>query len=99
MSDHFNRSLKWEYSWLSKGVTNSIVNIYANVSWSMISAVISNREFMSLIVENTWDSHKFCDFTSILKYELKYTEMLVIKIWICDGKFFNSSFINYNSKF
>ena len=41
----------------------------------MISSVLSNGEFLSLIIDNTCNSQKFWDFLSILRYTLKFIKM------------------------
>ena len=58
MNEYFNRDLKKQYSWLPRGATNSIINTVTTGRCSMISAIISNGEFLWLIVENTGNSEK-----------------------------------------
>ena len=59
MSRHFNRSLKNQYNWLPKGFTSSIVSIVVTGRCSIISAVLSNGEFILLIVSDTGTATKF----------------------------------------
>ena len=53
MSVLFNRSLKSEYSWLPKGKTSSIINNFAKGRYSMISAILTNGEFICSIIDET----------------------------------------------
>ena len=73
MNDHFNRSLKREYSWLPRGITSSIINNFAQGSWSMISAILSNGEFIWLIINGSGTSENFWQFLSIINYAIKST--------------------------
>ena len=73
MNDHFNRSLKREYSWLPRGITSLIINNFAKGSWSMISAILSNGEFIWLIINGSGTSEKFWQFLSIINYAIKST--------------------------
>ena len=59
MNDHFSRDLKRQYSWLPKGVTSSIIWNTLTGRWSMFTAITSNGEFLSLIVDDTGNSEKF----------------------------------------
>ena len=52
MNEYFNWELKNEYSWLPKEITSLIMNIAATGRWTMISALLSNREFISFITNN-----------------------------------------------
>ena len=74
-SEYFNRDLKRQYSWLPKGVTSSIICTVATGMWSMISAILSNEEFLFLITENTGNAQKFWDFLSILVFAIENTKM------------------------
>ena len=71
----FNRDLKKQYSWLPKGITSPIINTIATGRCWMITAIWSNGEFLSLIVNNTGNSSKFCDFLWIIKYAMGFTKM------------------------
>ena len=75
MSLHFNRSLKNQNSWLPKGFTSSIVSIVATGRCSIISAVLSNGEFILLIVNDTGTATKFWEFLFILKYAIEFLNM------------------------
>ena len=75
MSRHFNRSLKNQYSWLPKGFISSIVSIVATGRCSIISAVLSNGEFILLIVNDTGTATKFWEFLFILKYAIEFLNM------------------------
>ena len=74
----FNRDLKRLYSWLPKGVTNSIICSIATGRWSMISAILSNGEFLCIIVEDTGNSKRFCDFLCILWYAIEFLKIKLI---------------------
>ena len=41
----------------------------------MITAILSNCEFLSLIVNNSENSSTFCDFLWIIKYANGFTKM------------------------
>ena len=43
----FNRSLTNNYSWMPKGVINSILNINVKGRWSIIAAIWIDREFLA----------------------------------------------------
>ena len=75
-NDHFNRDLKRQYSWLPKRSTNAVIWNFASGSWSMISAIISNGEFLWLIIEDTGNSNKFWDFLCILNYAINNVKMM-----------------------
>ena len=62
MNECFNRYLKRQYSWLPKGITSSIICTVAIGRWSIISAILSNGEFLCLITDDTGNANKFCDF-------------------------------------
>ena len=62
----FNRDLKKQYSWLPKGITSPIINTIATGRCWMITSILSNGEFLSLIFNNTGNSSKFCDFLWII---------------------------------
>ena len=81
-SEYFNRDLKRQYSWLSKGVTSSIICTVATGMWSMISAILSKGEFLCLITENTGNAQNFWDFLWILVFAIENTKMRQISEWI-----------------
>ena len=58
----FNRELKNQYYWLPKGLTSSVVSTFVTGRWSMISVIMSNGEFILLIIEDTENTKKFWDF-------------------------------------
>ena len=73
MNAHFIHNLKQEYSWLPRGVTSQIIYTTANGSCSIITAITSNEEFLSLILDDTGDSDKFWKFLHILKYAISHS--------------------------
>ena len=81
-SEYFNRDLKRQYSWLSKGVTSSIICTVAAGMWSMISAILANWEFLCLITENKGNAQNFWDFLYILVFAIENTKMRQISEWI-----------------
>ena len=81
-SEYFNRNLKRQYSWIPKGATSSIICTVATRIWSMISAILSNGEFLCLITENTGNARKFWDFLCILVFTIENTKMRQISEWI-----------------
>ena len=82
MNECFNRDLKRQYSWLPKGITSSIICTVATGRWSIISAILSNGEFLSLITDDTGNANKFCDFLCILVYVITFVKMRSISEWI-----------------
>ena len=48
----------------------------------MIFAIMSNGEFLWLIIEDTGNTKKFWDFLCILFYAITYVEMKTISEWI-----------------
>ena len=70
------------YSRLPKGVTNSIISTVASGSWSIISAILSNGEFLCLITDDTGNSKKFWEFLCILIYTIDFVKMRSISEWI-----------------
>ena len=62
MNVHFNRDLKRQYSWFPKWVTNYIIWTTITGRWSMFASILSNGEFLWLIVDNTGNSDKFWVF-------------------------------------
>ena len=62
MNDPFNRDLKRQYSWLPKGSTNAVICTFATGNWSMITAIVSNGEFLWTIIEETGNTNKFWKF-------------------------------------
>ena len=81
MNEYFNRNLNRQYSWLPKGVTSSVVWPTITGRWSTISWILSNNEFLSLIVDDTGDSNKFCKFLCILKYALNFINAKLYSKW------------------
>ena len=71
-----------QYSWLPKGVTNSIICTVASGRWSIISAILSNGEFLCLITDVTGNSKKFWEFLCILIYAIDFVKMWSISEWI-----------------
>ena len=69
----FNRSLTNNYSWLPKGISNSILNINATGRWSIIVAIWWDGEFLVQIRKSTIDSELFQQFLCILNYVLNFT--------------------------
>ena len=67
----FNRSLKNNYSWMPKGITNSIINDTAKGRWSIIAAICSNGEYLIQIFLSTVDSEKYQQFIWILNFAIK----------------------------
>ena len=81
-SEYFNRYLKRQYSWLLKGVTSSIICTVVTGMWSMISAILSNEEFLCLKTENTGNARNFWNFLCILVFTIENTKMRQIPEWI-----------------
>ena len=75
MSALFNRAIKRNYSWLPVGKTSSIINSLTWGSCWIISAVLTNGEFLSIILEDTGKETNFWDFLCILKYAVHYIYM------------------------
>ena len=65
MNECFNRDLKRQYSWLSKGINSSIICTVTTGRWSIILAILSNGEFHCLITDDTEDKNKFCYFFNV----------------------------------
>ena len=83
MNVHYNRDLKRQYSWLPKGVTNSIIWTTIARRWSMFASILSNGEFLWLIVDDTGNSDKFWDFIKwILNYAIDLSNMKSSSDWI-----------------
>ena len=72
MKHHFNRSLKFNYSWFPKGINSQIININVKGTWSIISALFSNWQFLVQIVKSTVNQDIFHECTWILYYWLKF---------------------------
>ena len=66
----FNKETKQSYSWIPKGWTSAVINQTVSGSISMISAFLSNSEFLCSLYHRTVDSFVFCDFVKLLKYSL-----------------------------
>ena len=66
----FNKETKQSYSWILKGWTYAVINQTVSGSISMISAFLSNSEFLCSLYHSTVDSFVFCDFVKLLKYSL-----------------------------
>ena len=66
----FNKETKQSYSWIPKGWTSAVINQTVSGSISMISAFLSNSEFLCSLYHSTVDSFVFCDFVKLLKYSL-----------------------------
>ena len=49
----FNRKLVNNYSWFPKSKTSSIINIEASGRWSMITAFLSNGQFIAMLFNST----------------------------------------------
>ena len=64
----FNRKLVNNYSWLPKSKTTSIINIEASGRWSMITAFLSNGQFIALLFNSTITSLEFSEFLWVLKH-------------------------------
>ena len=82
MNEYFNRDLKRQYSWLPKGITSFILCTVATGRWSIISAILSNGEFLCLITDDTGNAYKFCDFLmyfSICDYFCKNKDNIRMK--------------------
>ena len=75
INDPFNRDLKRQYSWLPKGSTNEVICTFATSNWSMITAIVSNGEFLWTIIEETGNTNKFWKFLLILNYAICYVKM------------------------
>ena len=73
MNAHFSHNLKQEYIWLPRGVTSQIINTTASGIYSIITAIMSNGDFLSLFLEDTGDSDKFWNFLHILKYAISHS--------------------------
>ena len=69
----FNRSLTNNYSWLPKGISNSILNINATGRWSILVAIRWDGEFLVQIHKSIIDSELFQQFLCILNYVLNFT--------------------------
>ena len=67
---YFNKETKQSYNWIPKGWTSAVINQTVISSLSMISAFLSNNEFLCSLYYSTVDSFVFCDFVKLLKYSL-----------------------------
>ena len=74
--------MKKQYSWLQRGATCSIINTVTTGRCSMISAIISNGEFLCLIVENTGNSENLKFFLYILKYAIEFIMLRRLSEWV-----------------
>ena len=82
MNEYFNWELKNEYSWLPKEITSLIMNIAATGRWSMLSALLSNREFISFLTNNQ-KFLKILRFVMNKKNAIKYTiKKRTINVWL-----------------
>ena len=79
MNAPFNINIKREYSWLQRGITSSIINTSAQGSCTIISGILSNGEFLCMILDGTRDSDKFWEFLSILNYAIEFTKINIRK--------------------
>ena len=70
----FNRNLTNSYSWLPKSATHPIINIQGKGRWSMITAFLSNGQYLAVWYNTTISADEFSDFLSILKYALIYNK-------------------------
>ena len=82
MNVHFNIDLKRQYSWLPKGVTNYIIWTTITGRWSMFVSILSNGEFLWLIVDNTGNSDKFWGFKWITNYAIDSSNIKSSSNWI-----------------
>ena len=78
----FNRDLKQSYSWLSRGITSQIINTVVTGRWHIIAAVLSNGEFLSIILNDTGNAEKFSNFLLILRYAIWNTKMKQESDWV-----------------
>ena len=92
------RDLKQQYSWLPKGYGSQIFNILASNSWSLISALGSDGNFLNMIVPWSVDSSIFCKFLRILNNSIsKNKDFQKNKIvWILDNASIHQSVNTHN---
>ena len=62
----FTKSVKSDYSWLPRGETHPIVNIWGTGRAVVLFALISNGEWLWFVSKNTTDSKIFWNFIILL---------------------------------
>ena len=72
----FNRAWKKNYSWLPIGVNGSIINLVTRGRCWIVSAVLTNCEFLSVILDDTGKENNYWDFLCILKYTIGDSNMI-----------------------
>ena len=73
MSLVFNRNLKIEYSWLSRGITSSIINQTYSGRNSMIAAFCSDGQYICALINDTINSQCFYElFDTLIKQEVLF---------------------------
>ena len=79
MKQASNRDIKTEYSWMSKGITSSIINQIHTGSKSLIAAFWSDGEYVWALLNETVNSTCFQSFLCITKYFLKLRKIDVFE--------------------
>ena len=59
-----------QYSWLPKGYGSQIWNMLAYKSWSFITALGSDGNYIGIIYNETLNSEIFGKFLEVLKYSI-----------------------------
>ena len=82
MSVHFKRSLKTEYSWLSKGKHIQLWIYFIKEDDQWFQPFLLMESFFELFIENTGNAKKIWDFICILKYAIDSKNMKSNKKWV-----------------